>query len=127
MKKSIVDVWGFASHNQRVITETTANCLREATTACLDILVQAQHSTGIHKVCAVGGFKDTGSGYSSELRWSEKGDHWWTRQRMFLLRGDHREGYIRVSNSSVYIPWGGLGLDQLTDALAKGLAERYIR
>ena len=126
MKTSIADAWGKASNEQRKINEATSDCLREATTACLDLLVQAQHTTGIHRVCAVGGFKDTGLGYSSEIRWSEKGDYWWTPQRKLLLTSSHGNGYVHASGG-VYMPTTGMRTDELVDALAAGLAVKYIR
>ena len=126
MKKSIADVWGQASHDQRLITEATANTLREAMTACLDVLVQAQHTTGIHKIAAVGGFKDTGFGYSVSLRWSEKGDHWWTPQRSLVLTSSHGYGYTRASGE-VGMPDVAMNVETIVESLAKGLAIKYIR
>lgn len=135
MKTSTTNTWSKAANDQRRIVETTTNILREATTACLDLLVKAQHSTGIHKVRAVGGFKDAASGYAVELRWSEKGDHWWNPQQKLTLS-------ISNGSSSVYLRGDVLGdhfhniyashaadekLQALITSLAESLAYKYIR
>ena len=108
--------------------------IMEATTAVMELLKASQYKCGIHRVRVASDVQDTPGGYSSEIRWSEVGDRWWTRQRRLVIGVDHylndgtRPGVVHVKEGgAIFIYTTTSTVSSLVANLATGLANKYIK